>query len=302
MLAMGGLNYHHLRYFWAVAREGGVMRASEKLHVSQPTVSGQIRELERALGERVFARSGRKLELTELGRVVYRYADEIFALGSELLDTVRGRPTGRPVRLSVGVAMVVPKLVAYRLLQPALELPDPIEIHCMEDRPERLFEALAVHSLDVVLADSPVPPGARIRAYNHLLGECGVAIYAAPALAKAHRRGFPGCLDRAPMLLPTGISALRRSLDDWFESRSIRPRLVGEFDDSAQLKVFGQAAKGLFPAADAVDEEIRAQYGVRRLGVLPGIRERFYAISAERRLKHPAVMAISEKARTDLFA
>lgn len=298
---MEWLNYHHLRYFWAVAREGGVTRASEKLHISQPTVSGQIRELERALGGRLFVRSGRKLELSEFGRVVYRYADEIFTLGGELLDTARGRPSGRPARLSVGVAMVVPKLVAYRLLQPAFRLPERVQVVCQEDRPERLFADLALHQLDVVLADTPVAPGARIRAYNHLLGECGVAVYATPALARRYRRDFPRCLDGAPLLLPTGISALRRSLDDWFEAKRIRPSVVGEFDDSAQLKVFGQAGVGLFPAAVAVDAEVRQHFHVEKLGVLAGVRERFYAISSERRLKHPAVMAISEAARRDLF-
>ena len=297
---MEWLNYHHLRYFWAVAREGSVTRASEKLHISQPTVSAQIRELEEALGEKLFARAGRSLALTEVGRVVFRYADEIFGLGRELLDTVKGRPTGRPARLTVGLANVVPKLIAYRLLEPALRLPEPVLIECVEDRPERLLADLALHALDLVIADAPVGPGVKVRAYSHLLGETAIGVYGMPELTGG-RRAFPGCLEGAPFLLPGQATTLRRELDHWLDARKLRPRVVGEFDDPALLNVFGQAGRGLFAAPLAIEKEMRRQLGVRRLGVIPEIKERFYAISVERRLKHPAVLAISQAARETLF-
>jgi LysR family transcriptional regulator, transcriptional activator of nhaA len=300
--AMEWLNYHHLRYFWAVAREGGVTRASQTLNISQPTVSAQIRELEEALGEKLFARQGRSLVLTDMGRVVFRYADEIFGLGRELLDTVKGRPTGRPARLSVGIANVVPKLIAYRLLEPALRLPEPVLVECVEDKPERLLAELAVHALDLVISDAPLGPGVNVRAFNHLLGDCPTAVFGTAALAAAHRRGFPRSLDGAPFLLPTLGTSLRRALDQWFEAERLRPRVVGEFEDSALAKVFGQAGRGLFVAPLAIEGEVRRQYGVRRIGTLEAVKERFYAISVERRLKHPAVIAISEAAREKLFA
>jgi LysR family transcriptional activator of nhaA len=297
---MEWLNYHHLRYFWAVAREGSVTRASEKLHISQPTVSAQIRELEEALGEKLFARAGRSLALTEVGRVVFRYADEIFGLGRELLDTVKGRPTGRPARLTVGLANVVPKLIAYRLLEPALRLPEPVLIECVEDRTERLLAELALHALDLVIADAPVGPGVNVRAYSHLLGETAIGVFGTPALTGG-RKPFPRCLDGAAFLLPGPSTTLRRELDHWLDARKLRPRVVGEFDDTALLNVFGQAGRGLFAAPLAIEKEMRRQLGVRRLGVIPEIKERFYAISVERRLKHPAVLAISQAARETLF-
>jgi LysR family transcriptional activator of nhaA len=298
---MEWLNYHHLLYFWVVAREGSVTRASEQLGLAQPTVSGQLKSLEDSLGEKLFARAGRRLALTDVGRVVYRYADEIFSLGRELQDTLKDRPTGRPVRFNVGVADVVPKLVAYRLLAPALALPDPVHVICREDKPERLLAELGVHSLDLVLSDAPVSPGVMVKAYSHLLGETEVAFFGTESLAAAHRRGFPRSLDGAPVLLPTQNTTLRRSLEQWLDHAGIRPRVVGEFEDSALLKVFGQAGKGLFPAAAVIESEVRAQYGVKLVGRLPEVKERFYALSAERRLKHPAVVAISAAARQKLF-
>jgi len=298
--AMEWLNYHHLRYFWAAAREGSVTRAGEKLHISQPAVSTQIRGLEQALGERLFTRSGRALALTEAGRVVYRYAEEIFGLGTELMETLKGRPTGRPARLTVGIVNVIPKLIAYRLLEPAFKLPERVRVECREDRPERLLAELATHGLDLVLADAPAGASVRVRAYSHLLGECGVSIFGVERLSKAHRRGFPRSLDGAPFLLPTADSTLRRLLDDWFEAQGIRPRIVGEFEDSALLKVFGQSGAGLFAMPSAIDAEVRSQYEVRLVGRVE-LRERFYAITVERKLKHPAVVAISGAARRELF-
>jgi LysR family transcriptional activator of nhaA len=295
------LNYQHLRYFWAAAREGSVTRASERLHVSQPAVSTQIGKLEESLGEKVFARSGRKLVLTEIGQVVFRYADEIFALGAELVETLKGQPTGRPLRLAVGIGNVIPKLIARKLLQPAFRLRDAVRVECVEDRPERLLAELAAHRLDVVLADSPAVPPVKGRTYSHLLGECGVSIFGAERLARAHQRGFPHSLDGAPFLLPRRDSALRLLLDQWFDAQGVSPRIVGEFEDSALLKAFGQSGAGLFAAPSAIDAEVRRAHQVRRVG-RADIVERFYAITIEKKLKHPAVVAISEAARHEVFA
>lgn len=294
---MDWLNYHHLLYFWVVAREGSVARACEQLHLAQPTISGQLRALEQTLGEKLFARAGRGLVLTEIGRVVYRYAAEIFALGHELTDAVRGRQTGRPIRLVVGITEVLPKLVTYRLLEPALDLPEAVRLICWEGKFDRLLAELAVHALDIVLADTPVPPMFRVRAYSHLLVESGVSLFASPRLAPKYRRGFPRSLHGAPFLLPTDNTTLRRSLGDWFESEGIRALVVGEFEDSALLKAFGQAGCGIFAAPSLIEAEVRRQYGVQVVGRVKSIRERYYAISIERKLTHPAVVAISEMAR-----
>jgi len=298
---MERLNYQHLERFWAVVREGGVTRASQKLHVSQPTVSAQVRTLETSLGRRLFARSGRGLVLTDFGRTIYRYADEIFGLGRDLMDTAQGRLAGHPLRLTAGVANVVPKLIACRILEPALKLPEGVQLECLEDTPEQLLAQLALHHLDLVLADAPVGPTVKVRAFNHLLGECGVSVLGRPQLARAHRRGFPRSLDRAPFLLPRANSALRRSMEDWFDKQGVSPRVVGSFDDSALLKAFGQVGAGLFAAPTAIEAEVCQQYGVRLVGRPESVREQFYVITVERTPKHPAVVAISEIARRQLF-
>ena len=298
---MAWLNYHHLLYFWTVARTGSVRRACEELHLTQPAVSAQIRTLERSLGEQLFVRSGRHLALTDVGQVVYRYADEIFRLGRELQETLAGRPTGQPVRFTVGVTDAMPKLLAYRLLEPALRLAEPVRLVLREDEPERLLADLSIHALDLVLADAPVPSTVKVRAYNHLLGESGVTLFGAPALAAAHRRRFPRGLDGAPFLLPTDDSVLRRSLDQWFAAQDIRPRVVAELEDSAVLQEFGQRGVGLFVAPTVMEDEVRRQYGVAVVGRIADVRERYYAISVERRLTHPAVVAITRAARQDLF-
>jgi LysR family transcriptional activator of nhaA len=299
---MDWLNYHHLLYFWTVAREGGLVPAGKVLRLSHPTLSAQIHALEDRLGEKLFTRSGRSLALTEMGRVVFRYADEIFTLGREMVDAVGDRSTGQPLRLEVGVAEVVPKLVVRRLLQPALALPEPVRLVCREGSYERLFADLAVHTLDIVLSDSPVPAGSSVRAFSHLLGETGVSFFATPKLAAAHRRGFPRSLHGAPMLLPLEQVALRRSLNPWFEGHGIRPRVVGEFEDSALLAEFGADGAGIFAAPTVVEAEVVARLGVRLVGRVEEVRERYYALSVERRLKHPAVVAISDAARQALFA
>jgi LysR family transcriptional activator of nhaA len=298
---MEWLNYHHLLYFWTVARLGSVARATEELYLAQPTISAQIRALEESLGEKLFTRIGRNLALTEVGRTVFRYADEIFSLGRELSDTLKGRSVGRPVRFVVGIADVVPKLIAHRLLEPALRLPDPVRMVCHEDKSERLLAELAVHGLDLVLTDAPIGPTVKVRAFNHLLGECGISIFGTAKLATTYRRRFPQSLDSAPFLFPTENTASRRALDQWFEAEKIHPLIMGEFEDNALLKVFGQSGMGLFAGPSVIETEIRRQYGVQVIGRIDAVRERFYAISVERKLKHPAVVAISESARQKLF-
>jgi LysR family transcriptional activator of nhaA len=298
---MEWLNYHHLLYFWTVARTGSVAAACEQLGLAQPTISGQVRALEESLGEKLLARSGRGLVLTEVGQVVYRYADEIFTLGREMTDVLKGRPGGRALRLQVGVSDAVSKLIAYRILQPALALPEGVQLVCYEDRPDRLAALISSHRLDLVLADAPLAPVARVRAFNHLLGSCGVSLFATRALAARYRRGFPRSLDGAPFLLPLEASALRRSLEQWFEAEGIRPRIVGEFQDNALLYTFGQAGTGVFAAPSAIERETREVYGVAVVGRTEAITERVYAISVERKLKHPAVLAICETARATLF-
>lgn len=298
---MEWINYHHLLYFWTVAREGSIAKAGEKLRLAQPTISGQLRVLEESLGHKLFTRKGRGLALTDFGQLVYRYADEIFAIGKELTEAIKGRPSGRPVRFVVGISEVVPKLVAYRLLEPALRLHEPVRIVCREDKAERLLADLAVHDLDIVITDAPAPPAVKVRAFNHLLGECGVTFFASPDLAARLRGKFPKSLNGAPMLIPSAEAAVRHRLDQWFDENGVRPEVVGEFDDSALIKAFGQAGVGVFAAPTVIGTDVRRQYGVRAIGKAEKVRERFYAISVERRLKHPAVVAISETARNETF-
>lgn len=298
---MDWLNYHHLLYFWTVAREGTIARAGEKLHLGQPAISTQLRQLEQSLGQKLFQKSGRNLELTEMGRMVYRYADEIFSLGREMLDSVNGRPTGKPVPFVVGIVDVLPKLIAKRLLEPALQLSDPLKLVCIEDSLERLLSELALHNVDIVLSDTPVTGAMRIRAFNHLLGESYMAVFGTKELARKYRKGFPNSLNGAPFLLQGRASAVRRSLETWFDSHDLHPQIRAEFDDSALLKVFGQAGEGLFAAPFVMKDEICRQHEVELVGEIPSVREHFYAISAERRIKHPAVLAIAESATKDVF-
>jgi LysR family transcriptional activator of nhaA len=264
-------------------------------------VSAQIRALEKSLKSALFDRSGKTLALTDTGRMVYRYADEIFALGRELQDALHDRPRGQALRFAVGVADTLPKVLVHRLLAPAFEAGDDVRVTFIDGEPERLLAQLALHELDLVVSDYPASPRLGLKAFTHVLGECGVTFLATAGLARGIRKGFPGSLTGAPMLLPVGTSALRRSLDQWFDERDIHPRIVGEFSDSALLKAFGAAGDGVFAAPTAVEDEVLRMYGVRIVGREPAIRERFYAISVEKRLKHPAVVAISRAARTRLF-
>ena len=299
---MEWLNYHHLLYFHVAAREGSIARASEQLRLAQPTISGQIKLLEDRLGERLFERAGRGIRLTEMGRVVFRYSEEIFGLGRELLDTVKGRPSGRPVRLLVGVSDVVPKLIVKKLLEPVLRGPDPVQLFCREATPKDLMASLAMHELDVVIADAAIGANSGVRVFHHLLGESTVDIFGTKKLASLYKKGFPKSLDGAPLLFPSESTHLRRALEQWFEQIDSSPKMIAEFEDSALLKTFGQDGLGLFAAPTAIAAEIERQYDVVSLGTAKGVVERYYAISAERKIKHPAVVAISENARQDLFA
>jgi LysR family transcriptional activator of nhaA len=277
-----------------------VTAACDILHLSQPTISGQIRELERAMKTPLFEKAGRGLALTDAGRAVFRYADDIFALGRELMDLVSGRPVGQPVRLRVGVVDVMPKLIAHLLLEPALRLPDPVRVVCVEGKLDRLAAELTIHNLDVVLSDAPLPPTVKAKVYTHQLGECGVSVVGVPKLADKYKPGFPKSLDGAPFLLPTEGTVLRRSLDQWFDAEGIRPAVRGEFEDSALLKTFGRSGEGVYAIPTAVERDVRRHYGARRIGRAVGLRERFFAVSVERKLRHPAVVAISEQARRSL--
>lgn len=300
---MEWLNYHHLLYFWVVAREGSIARASAELRLAKPTISGQIHQLEHVLGEKLFTRRGRLLALTEIGRVAYEYAEEIFSLGGELLDAVKGRVGGKPLRLNVGVADVLPKLIVRRLLEPAFLLGQPVRVICREDKPvEGFIGELATHTLDVVLADAPAGSAVQLPAFSHLLGECGTTFFAAPQLARARRRGFPRSLDGAPFLLPGGKSTLRRALDQWFSSYAVRPAVLGEFDDPALMHIFGEDGVGIFCGPTVIETDVCRRHSVKVISRVKTIRQRFFAISVERRLKHPAVVAICQAARQELFA
>lgn len=298
------LNYHHLLYFWTVAREGGVAKASRQLLVAEPTISGQVKELENFLGEKLFTRVGRTLVLTEMGKVVYDYAGEIFSLGRQMLDTVKQRPTDRLPRLSVGVTDGIPKLVARRLLEPALRGPHRVELVCREAALDELLVELSTYRLDLVISDAPAgaAAGVRVVSYSHLLGDSGVSFFAKPAAARKLSRNFPASLSGADLLLPTENTALRRALDQWFDARGIRPHVVASVEDSALLKTFGQAGAGVFPAPTAVEAEVCRQYEVKVAGRTDEVRERFYAVTVERKLKHPTVVAISEAARAEFAA
>ena len=296
------LNLKHLRYFWSVASHGSIARAAEVLYITPQTISGQLRELEQQVGGKLFSRDGRNLVLTETGRLVFSYADEMFRLGLELQDVLAGHTPGSALTVKVGVAMVVPKLLTYRVLEPVLKLPDPVRLICHEAPLADLLAELSIHKLDMVLADSPVDPTFNIKAYNHVLGESGISFFAVPGQAKALCADFPASLEGAPMLMPSGGSSLRRNLENWFERHVINPLVVAEFEDRALMKAFGERGTGVFTSPSAVEQDVLDKYGVEVIGRTEEITERFYAISAERRIKHPAVSAITEAARSKLFA
>ena len=291
------LNYKHLHYFRMVAKAGAINRAAEKLHLTPQTLSGQISAFEERLGVPLFRRSGRRLELTDAGRTALTYADEIFQVGAELEEALQNRATARVHPFRVGIADVVPKAIAYQLLAPALTLAEPVRLSCKEGRLEQLAAELSIHRLDMVLADRPLPSNMDIKGYSHPLGDCGIAFLAARSVAGTLSPDFPACLDGAPMLIPGEDSALRAPLLRWLDRKGLRPAIVGEFDDSALMSAFGQAGAGVFPVPLTTVQDVMRQYDVSELGRTQEIRERFFAISVERRLSHPAVVAVSAAAR-----
>lgn len=291
------LNYHHLLYFWTIVREGSVSRAAERLRLSQPTVSAQIRKLERALEVTLFERHGRGLRRTDAGRVVYQYADDIFPVGREMIETLRGRTTEPRARLTIGIANAVPKLIVHRLLKPVLHGGNAPHLLCVEDNTDSLLTRVAAFEVDVVIADRPAPPHARVKVFNHALGDSSMSFFAAPAIAARLRRGFPRSLDGQPMLLPAPQTAVRQALDAWFDAQRLRPRIVAEFEDSALLKAFGRESGAVFAAPSAIAADVRRLYQVASLGLAPAVRESYYAISAQRRVTHPGVLAITRGAR-----
>lgn len=295
------LNYQHLLYFWTVVRAGSLTRACEELALSPPTVSAQLRTLEARLGEQLFRKVGRTLIPTEVGRMVYGYADEIFSLGRDLVDALEHRPTNRPMRFVVGIDDVLPKEIAQRLLAPALALKQPVRMVCREGTLERLVANLAVHEIDLVLSDAPITPALNVRAYSHALGKCDVSWMATPTVAKTLRRGFPQSLAGVPVLLPTDDTAIRRALDQWLDKQNVRPIVLGEFEDYALLRQFARAGHGFAPVPSVLEEQFRREYGFAPVGLAKGVEAEFFAISVERRITHPAVRAIIENART-IFA
>ena len=299
---MRHLNYSHLQYFWTVAREGSIAKAAEALNLTPQTISGQLKLLDEAVGQPLFNRVGRRLVLSETGRVVFEYAEEIFTIGAELASVVRGHQRSGPTSLAVGIVSSMPKLIAERIVAPAIMAEQSVRVRCQESSLEQLLSELAVHRLDIVLSDQPVPDGRKIKAYNPRLGESSLSFFVQRSQARRYRGRFPGSLMDAPMLLPTPNSALRRRLDDWFEAHEVFPRIIGEFDDSALLKAFGEAGTGIFAGPTVIAEEICRMYRMSVIGETDEIKERFYAISPERRLKHASVVMITDTARSDLFS
>lgn len=290
------LNYHHLFYFWTVARSGSIAEASRELRLSPPTISVQLKNLESVLGHALFERVGRRLELTDVGQEAYRYCEEIFRLGREFQKTLSDGTLARRRKVSVGVAEVVPKLIAERFIQPALDAQEGAMLECREAPLPELLSQLALHELDVVIADAPASPGARVKVFHHLLGECGLSVVAHPKWASL-RKGFPHSLHGRPALLSASSTAVRRHIEGWLSSKGIEPDVVAEFEDSALLKVFGQRGRGFFWVPTVVEKEVCRQYDVVLLGRVAEVTERFYAITVERKLKHPAILAMVEEAR-----
>ena len=296
------INTKHLHYFWVVAKAGSIARASERLHLTPQTISGQLSLLAAQLGETLFSRVGRNLQLTEVGRLVLSYADEIFSLTGELEEMVRNLPGGRPLLFKVGVVDVVPKSIAYRLLAPALQLPEPVRIVCREGDLNSLLAELAVQRVDLVIADGPIPAQVNVRGFNHPLGDCGISFFAARKLASRLQDNFPDSLNGEPFLIPGEMTAVRNPLLQWFDTHHVHPRIVGEFDDSALMKAFGRAGTGVFIAPTPIAAEVEKQYDVVVVGQTDEVRDEFYAISVERKISHPAVALISETAREWLFS
>lgn len=301
MLYMRWLNYQHFYYFWRVAKKGSVTDACRELRLAQPTVSAQLKVFEETLGEKLFTREGRNLKLTDVGRVAFRYAEEVFSTCNEFLDVLDGKDTSTPGDLKIGISDVVPKVIAYRLIEPAFSGSGSVAVTCYEDRTERLLAELAVSEVDLVISDIPVPPSVKVKAYNHFLGECGVSFLAESTIAKQFRKNFPQSLKNAPLLLPTREAAVRRELDQWLDLLAAPPHIVGEFQDSALMKIVAREGKGIVPVPSVVENEIKREFRLELVAKTDAIKERFYLISVEKRLKNPLVKAIVDRAKMKLF-
>jgi LysR family transcriptional activator of nhaA len=295
------LNYRQLHYFWVVAKTGSIVRACDQLNLTPQTISGQISLLEQTLRVDLFQRVGRQLELTEAGRLALPYAEQMFQLGNELEAMLRAQPDEQQILFRVGVADVVPKSIVYRLIAPTMELQEPMRISCREDKLERLLADLAIQRLDLVISDSPMPSHLDIKGYSQKLGECGISFFATPELAQRYGKDFPASMHGAPLLIPGQETVVRSRLMRWFADQNVQPRIVGEFDDSALMKAFGKSGSGIFIAPSVIADEVQAQYGVELLGQTDAVTESFYAISVERKVKHPGIIAITESARHKLF-
>lgn len=298
---MRHLNYNHLLYFWAVAREGSITAATKILHLTPQTISGQLKLLEDAVGEALFERAGRGLVLTDVGHLVFDYADEIFTLGEELAVRMKSGDMGMPTTLKVGLVNAIPKLIGMRVLQPALLQEPGVHLVCREGSLDGLLGELAVHQLDLVLSDCSLPVGMNVRAYNHKLGDSPIGFFVSSRMARQYRSRFPDSMNGAPLLLPLHNNPIRRGLEEWFETLDITPRVVAEFEDSALMKAFGEEGHGIFPAPVAIQAEVELMYKCRMIGTTTKVRESYYAISPERKLKHPRVLEIINNAR-ELFS
>jgi LysR family transcriptional regulator, transcriptional activator of nhaA len=300
-MALNWLNYHHFYYFWIAAKEGSIGKASKVLHLSQPAVSAQIKSLESSLEESLFHRGKGGLQLTDAGRMAFEYADEIFRLGKEFRENLKGIGSEGPARLRVGISDALPKLISHRLLAPALEMDTPVQLICEENKTEALLADLSIHQLDLVIADTPIGGAARVNAFNHFLGSCGVTFFGTRNLARRYRKGFPESISGAPLLVPSKGVLLRRSIDRWLASNGYVPRIRAEFHDSALLKVFGRDGAGIFVGPTIIENEICREFHVEVIGRTDQILEAFYAITVERRVRHPVALAITRTAREKLF-
>ncbi len=298
---MNSLNYKHLRYYWMVAKTGSISKAAQQLHLTAHAISGQINEFEQTLGVELFKKRGRNLELSDAGRRIFAYADEIFSTGDELLEVLREQILSRRRSLRVGVADAVPKIIAYHLLEPALKMEQAIRLNCREGRLDVLLAELALHKLDAVIADRAISQTSNFKLYPHLLGKCSLSVFASPTLAQQLGTDFPACLKQAPVLIPGEDSAVQSKILQWLAQQQLQVSIVGEFDDGALMKAFGRAGIGCFFAPSAMQEQICQQYQVQPLGEIASISEEFYLITSERRLQDPAIVAISEAARQELL-
>lgn len=298
---MRWLNYQHLFYFWNVARLGGVSEAARHLRLAQPTISAQLKSFEQVLGDKLFEREGRTLKLTEAGRIALRYAEQIFALGQEFLDVLDDKAPGATQELRVGIADVVPKILAYRLLEPAFAAKANCAVICLEDKTERLLADLAIAEIDLVIADRPIPPNVKVKAFNHFIGECGVSFLASHQLAKEIKRGFPNSLADVPLLMPTQEAAVRRELDQWLERVGVSPHILGSFQDRAFMKIVAREGKGVVAVPSVVEGEVRKEYHLELVGKTNQVRESLYLISIEKRLKNPLVAKLCSEGQRHLF-